>query len=160
MVCTLYSFFTGLIIVFILHFLAKHYLRYCMLHSNREEGSKRVREGRSSPLKVHFDTTPIIYEIPFHEEDVSEASQTRSTVDIKSELIRFAKDYQEPSELAIAPGDGLSEEDGLSEFFQIQQGVYYNFDAAPSNVSRPVASSQHSIQASDPMDMSDSFAAL
>ena len=140
MVSTLYSFFTGLIIVFILHFLAKHYLRYCMLHSNRE--------GHPSPLKVHFNTTPKIYEIPFQGEDASESSQTNSSVDLKSELIQFAKDYQEPSE-----------EDGLAEFFQIQQGVYYDFDAAPSNISRPIPS-QNSIQASDPMDMSDSFAAL
>ena len=148
MVSTLYSFFTGLVIVFILHFLAKHYLRYCMLHSNSGEDQGKGGRKHSSSLKVHFNTTPKIYEIPFHEEDASESSQTNTSVDLKSELIQFAKDYQEPSQ-----------EDGLAEFFQIQQGVYYDFDAAPSNVSRP-ASSQNSIQACDPMDMSDSFAAL
>jgi hypothetical protein len=146
MVSTFYSFFTGMMIVFILHFLAKHYL----LHISDPPDS---RDSRDSPpirsrKRVHFNTTPEIYEIPFIPDETEDIHQSRSPPDLKRDLIQFAKDYQE-----------TSEDDDLAEFFQVAKGVHYDFDASPSNISRS-PSPNNGVIGCDSMDMLDSFTAL
>ncbi len=140
---TISPFFTGMVIVLIIHFTIKHYLLYIPNTPKR----KRVR----------FNNTPEIKEIPnvpSHSSDSylkpmdtrlnndkHDLEKPEQPISIKSELLQYVKDYgknSKSSEDSISyEEDSLltneEEDDDLSRYFQITNNDNYVFTETPTS---------------------------
>ena len=142
---TVSPFFTGMVIVLIIHFSIKHYLLYIP----NQRKIKRVR----------FNTIPEINEIPNitsrdqgylksidtrFSEDSEITKKPEDTINVKSELLQYVKDYGENSSseqnnlIYESDGEdninvGEDDNDDLSKYFQIANNDNYVFTETPTS---------------------------